>query len=212
MSSSALSRLARSSLVVAAVAVMGCQPITAPEYVYGENITGQLFTIDSEDAGIHPNLDVLLDDNNPFKEYGIGGESRWDILAEGGNVATFYAWATWLTQQPEGEAQFYTGTALQAIYELEEVTDDKSLPTVRKMAIRAYQSVLDNFPESVTFDASGERSSRLATFAFNRIIDMGGQVQGDWVLVETPAGGTEAVRSNNVDPPRPDEDADEEDE
>lgn len=206
MSSSALSRLGVVTLLV--VGALGCEKPS--EYQYGFNVTGELFTLYNENVGIHPNLDIMLDPNNPFAEYGVSNETKWDILADGGNVATFYAWGTLLTYEATGENQFYVGTALQGIYEIGEVRE-RDLPVVREMAIRAYQNVLDYFPESVTFDESGERPSRLATFAFNRIIDMGGRVEGDWVLVETPSGGTQAVRSSPVDPGRAEEEDEEDD-
>jgi len=201
MSSSAFEGwTARSLLLVATVSLASCE-IAPSEYVFGFNVTGKRFALYSETIGIHPSQDALLDPNNPFKDYGVGSETKWEILADGGNVATFYAWSTLLAKQPSGEHQFYTGIALTGIYLAAEAPDE-DLETVRAMAIAAFQSVLDNFPESVTFEASGKRSSRLATFAFNRIIDLGGQVRGDWVLVALPNGGTEAVRSASIDPPR----------
>lgn len=187
-------------VVLVATMAAGCQPA---DYVYGFNVTGDTFVLYNENVGIHPHQDVLLDPNNPFREYGVGEETKWEILAAGGNVATFYAWSTTLVSQATGENQFYTGTALQGIYEIAEAPEE-DLPTIRNMAIRAYQTVLDEFPESVTYDASGERPTRLATYAYNRILDLGGRVQGDWVLVETAGGGTEAVRSSSVDPGRED--------
>ena len=65
---------------------------------------------------------------------------------------------------------------------------------VKTMAIRAYQSVLDNFPDSVSFDATGTVSFRLATPAYKAIVARGGKVEGDWVLVTTPDGRDEAVQ------------------
>lgn len=192
--------LTRACCLAVSVALASCE-IAPSEYVFGFNVTGQRFTLYSEGIGVHPNQEVLLDPNNPFKDYGVGSETKWEILSDGGNVATFYAWATLLASQPTGEHQFYTGIALRGIYLTEEAPEE-DLETIRGLAIAAFQSVLDNFPESVTFEASGKRSFRLATFAFNQIIELGGQVQGDWVLVQLPNGGTEAVRSASIDPPR----------
>ena len=81
-------------------------------------------------------------------------------------------------------------------------------PRARRMAIRGFQAVLDYFPESVTYDPTGTIPYRLATFAFNEIIGMGGSVKGDWVLVQTASGGTAAVRSAAIDPARASEEAD----
>lgn len=190
----------RGTTLLIAMALLGCE-LEPAEYQFGFNVTGQRFELYNDKVGIHPNQDVLLDPNNPFREYGVGSETKWDLLAAGGNVATFYAWATLLANQPNGEHQFFTGIGLRGIYETQEAPEE-DLARVREMAIAAFQSVLDNFPESVTFDASGERPSRLATFAVNEIIDLGGRVEGDWVLVQLPNGGTEAVRSASIDPPR----------
>ncbi len=187
-------------ILSAAVILAGCE-IEPASYQYGFNITGLRFKLYSDEVGVHPNQDVLLDSNNPFVDYGVGSETKWDILASAGNAATFYAWATLLAQQPTGEHQFYTAIALRGIAESGEVSTEDTT-RVRKLAIRGFQSVLDNFPESVTFDASGEQSFRLATFAFNEIIALGGKVEGDWILVATPNGGTAAVRSAAIDPSR----------
>lgn len=189
-----------SSVALMALLVAGCE-IPPPEYQYGFNITGMTLELYSDDVGIHPNLDVLVDPNNPFAEYGVGSETKWDILAQGGNVAAFYAWATVLANEPTGENQFYTAIKLRDIYTVGEAPQE-DLPRVKAMAIRGFQGVLDYFPESVTYDATGTISARLATFAYNEIIGLGGRVQGDWVLVQTPSGGTEAVRSAAYDPPR----------
>ena len=175
--------------------------IPPPEYQFGFNITGQTLVLYNEDVGIHPHDDVLLDPNNPFVEYGVGAETKWDILAEGGDVGAFYAWATVLAQQPTGEHQFFTAIKLRDIYVIGEVAAEDR-PKVKAMAIRGFQAVLDFFPESVTYDASGANTSRLATFAYNEIIALGAKVEGDWVLVQLPSGGTEAVRSAPIDPPR----------
>lgn len=175
-------------------------------YQYGFNVTGREFVLFSDQVGIHPSLDVLRDPNNYFREYGVSNDMKWEILASGGNVAAFYAFATLLAREPTGENQFYVGTTLQSLYELGEA-DEGDLPAIRALALRAYQNVLDAFPESVTYDASGTRPSRLATFAFQRILDLGGRVQGDWVLVETASGAREAVRSAPTDPARSEEGA-----
>ena len=192
------------SVALMAAPLVGCD-IEPPEYQYGFNITGQQFELYSENVGIHPNLDVLEDPNNPFLDYGLdpNGSVKFDILNAGGNAGAFYAWASILASAPTGEAQYYSAVKLRDIFQAGEVPDDE-LPVVREMSIRGFQAVLDYFPESVIFSASGDQTFRIATFAFNEIIALGGSVQGDWVLVQLPNGGTEAVRSSPVDPARPD--------
>jgi|GEM_PF-741112 len=204
MCNSAFNLTARIALGASlAVLLVGCE-IDPPEYQFGFNITGIDFVLYNENVGIHPNQDVLLDDNNPFKDTGVGADTKFEILSSGGNAGAFYAWATLLANQPNGEHQFYTAIKLRDLSESGEL-DDATSSIVREMAIRGFQAMLDNFPEAVTFDASGTISTRLATFAFNEIIGLGGSVQGDWELVSTPAGGTTAVRSSAVDPGRAEE-------
>lgn len=204
MFNSAFSFGARLVMAIGALgALTGCE-IDPPEYQFGFNITGINFVLYTENVGIHPNQDVLLDDNNPFKDTGVGTDTKFEILSSGGNAGAFYAWATLLANQPNGEHQFYTAIKLRDLSESGEL-DAETSSKVREMAIRGFQAMLDNFPEAVTFDASGTISTRLATFAFNEIIGLGGSVQGDWELVSTPAGGTTAVRSSAVDPGRAEE-------
>lgn len=190
----------------AVLALTGCD-IEPQEYEFGYNITGLEFVLYNENVGIHPNLDVLLDDNNIFKDTGVGTDTKFEILSGGGNAAGFYAWATLVATQPNGEHQFYAAIKLRDLFESGEVAEaDRS--TVREMAIRGFQAQLDFFPEAVTFDATGTVSTRLATFSYNEIIGLGGVVLGDWVLVATPAGGTAAVRSSTIDPGRAVEETD----
>lgn len=204
MFNSAFNASARLTLAMGAVlALTGCE-IDPQQYQFGFNITGIEFVLYNQNVGIHPNQDVLLDENNPFAETGVGAETKFQILASGGNAGGFYAWATLLAQQPNGEHQFYTAIKLRDLSEsgeLDAVTSSK----VRDMAVRGFQAQLDFFPEAVTYDASGTISTRLATFSYNEILGLGGVVQGDWVLVATPAGGTAAVRSSTVDPGRAEE-------
>ena len=70
------------------LANLGCE-IDPAEYEYGNNIIGLEFTLFSETTGVHPNKDVLIDPNNPFRESGVGLETKWDIQSDGGNVGAF---------------------------------------------------------------------------------------------------------------------------
>ena len=65
---------------------------------------------------------------------------------------------------------------------------------MREMAIGAYQSVLDNFPDAVSYDSKGKTFFELVTSAFNGIIELGGTPTGGWVLVQGPDGNLKAVR------------------
>lgn len=178
----------------------GCQ-LDPEAYQYGFVVTSEEFSLYNEVVGVHPNPDILLDPNNPFAEYGVGGETKWDILAGAGSVATFYAWGTILAGQPTGEHQFFTAQALANIYRAELAPDDQ-LEDIRLTAIAGFQAQLDNFPEAITFSESGEDFRRLSTDSFKEIISLDGQVLGDWELVTNSEGDPVAVRSSSIDPGR----------
>ena len=179
---------------LAAVAMLGLSACTLepPEYRFGTQVTNLRFNLFSEDMGIHPNDDVLADPENPFRFTGVGDVAKFDLLAAGGNVASFYAWATLLATGPNGENQFYAATSLEAIADSGEIPEEQR-PIVRQMAIRGYQALLDYFPDARTFAANGIQSFRLATPAYLGIVRLGGIPRGEWVLVETADGGQEAV-------------------
>jgi len=171
----------------------------APEYRFGKNITGIQFELFNVTEGIHPSTVTLDNPRNPFREFNIGEETKFDILANGGNAGAFYAWATLLANIPIGENQFYAALTLRDIFEANEVPqEDRQI--VRQMAIDGFQAVLDCFPDDVFFDVTGTFSRRLATPAFENIIELGGVPQGDWVLVTDSNGTSIAVRSTGFSP------------
>ena len=171
----------------------GCVAPDAPEYVFGDNLEAVEFSVYTTDLGIHPDQSVIEDPNNPFSTQFLG-ELKWDIHGSAGNVPAFYGWATMLVFEPTGENQFYAATRLRDIYYSGEHPTGYGL-VVRDMAIRAFQSVLDNFPGSVTFDATGTIPFRLAPEAYAGIVDLGGTVQGNWVVVTIDdAGNTTVVK------------------
>jgi hypothetical protein len=171
----------------------------APEYRFGQNITGIQFELFNVTEGIHPSTVTLDNPRNPFREFNIGDETKFDILGSGGNAAAFYAWATLLANIPIGENQFYAALALRNIFEANEVPpEDREI--VRQMAIDGFQAILDCFPDDVFFDVTGTFTRRLATPAFENILDLGGAPQGDWILVEDSNGNPTAVRSTGFSP------------
>jgi hypothetical protein len=178
-------------LAVAAVGTSGCYDEAT--YVYGENLDGMTLQLHSPDVGVYPDQSVLEDPNNPFRLNSPGDETKWQIQGSGDRVAAFYAWATLLARGPYGEAQFYVATDLVAIYQNGEASQE-DLPKVRTQAIRAFQSVLDNFPDAVTYDASGTTAYELLTPSYKGIVDLGGVVQGGWVLVQTSNGQERVVK------------------
>jgi hypothetical protein len=183
----------KTGLLLAAAAVGLCGCYDKASYVYGQPMDGLTLQLYSENVGVYPDQSVLEDPNNPFRLNSPGEETKWEIQGSGDHVAAFYAWATLLARGPYGEAQFYVGTDLLNVYQNGEASQE-DLPKVKAQAIRAYQSVLDNFPDAVTYDATGKIAYELATPAYKGIVEMGGTVQGGWVLVKTANGQDRAVK------------------
>jgi hypothetical protein len=180
-------------LLALAATTTGCPDQPDPYFRDGIDLQEVTFTVTDTDMGIFPNESVLDDEGNPFRNVPIDLDAKFLINDEGNNAAGFYSWATVLARQPTGEHQFYTGTKLQGLYESREVANEE-LETVRDMAIRAYQSVLDNFPASVTYDETGTIAYPLAPGAYYGIVSLGGTPEGGWVVVSTPDGGATVVQ------------------
>ena len=172
------------------------------DFEFGENISGVTFAFYHADEGIHPSKVVLDNPRNPFRFDAIGSDTKWDILGNGGNAGAFYAWATLLAREPTGEHQFYTATKLRDIYNAREVVGTER-ERVRQMAIDGFQAVLDFFPDSVTFDPTATQAFRLATPSVMGILDLNGDVLGDWILVPDQNGELVAIKGAGVDITRP---------
>ena len=126
----------------------------------------------------------------------IGGTG---VTVGGGNAGAFYAWATLLANIPIGEHQYFTSIKLRDIYLSNEVAEEDR-NKVREASIRGFQAILDCFPDSQLFDATGVFVvSRFATLAFQEILDLGGVPQGDWELVTDSNGNPTAIRSTGLD-------------
>jgi len=152
--------------------IAGCA-LPAPTYEYGTPLNDLELNLFALDMGIYPSTSVLDDPNNPFAETGVPGDLKWDINSDAGPVAAFYSWATVLTGEPTGENQYYTALSLTAIWSGDLVPPEE-LVYVRDMAIDAHMSVLENFPESVTYDATGTIPYDLAPLSYQAILDLGG--------------------------------------
>ncbi|HXU71146.1 MAG TPA: hypothetical protein VN947_17550 [Polyangia bacterium] len=176
---------------VAALVSIGCTK--TPAYLYGRDFTSLTFHAYSPNVGIYPDRTVLDDPNNPFATDPPTDDGKWVLEANAGPVAAFYSWATLDAGNPNGEAQFYTAHDLQQIFRTGQASAD-DLPVAEDLAIRSYQAVLDNFPTSVTYDATGKVAFSLATMAYQGIVGLGGTVQGGWVLIKTEDGGDVAVK------------------
>lgn len=180
-----------------AVLLSGC--MEPGEYEYGFELTTMTIEITDLTMGVHPSRSVLQDANNPFRA-GLGPETKWlieshdDSIPEyAGSIPRFYAWATMTAYEPTGENQYYTGLALGDMWTFEEAKG-ADLVFVRDMAIDAYQSVLDNFPDSVSYLADGVSFFPLAPLAYYGIKDLGGEPQGGWVEVTNEDGETTVIR------------------
>lgn len=179
------------ALALLAVLASGCG-------VDGQAWTGVGFgdeplVLHSANEGVYPDRSVLTDPRNPFKDGAIGDATIWQIQSNGGPVAAFYAWATACARGATGERQFYVALNLKSIYEAA-LAVEGDMETVRANAIRGFQAVLDHFPTSVTYDATGTIAYDLATPSVEAILAMGGKVQGGWVIVTVDGGGKKAVR------------------
>lgn len=174
--------------------LLGLSACSPPaEYVYGVPLKDLRFQTYGPDTGIHPDTTVLEDPNNPFAASTPGPDARWELQAEAGPVAAYYGWATVLAREPGGEAQFYVATNLVNVYQ-QGAASQADLDRVRTLAVRAFQAVLDHFPDAVTYDATGKIPYELVTPSYRGIVELGGSVQGGWVMVRTASGAERAVR------------------
>jgi len=182
----------RTSLfAVAALALIGCTK--TPAYLYGRDFTNLTFHAYSANVGVFPDRSILADPNNPFATDPPTDDGKWVLEADAGPVAAFYSWATINAGNPYGEAQFYTAHDLQQIFRTGQASA-ADLPVAQDLAIRGYQAVLDYFPTSVTYDATGKIAFSLATMAYQGIVGLGGTVQGGWKLIKAEDGSDLAVR------------------
>lgn len=184
-----------SSLLLAALAALlstSCLP--AGEPVYGASLSREPLVVFDPSVGVHPSQAVLEDPNNPFVLSSSGRDTRFFLEAnDTNNVTAFYSWATWLAREPNGESQFYAASNLAEIW-LEGNASQEDLPVIRQMAIDGFQSVLDNFPDAVTFDETGKIPFELITPSYQGILEMGGQPLGNWTLIEDANGIPRAVK------------------
>lgn len=188
------------AVALASPLASGCEP-DGRRVRFGENITGLRFELFDESEGIHPSTITLGNPRNPFRFHPIGEQTRFEILAYGGNAGAFYAWATLLARAPTGEHQFFTAAKLHDIAVSGELDTPEEVCRVTRMAGRAYQAVLDGFPGSVSYLEDGT-SYALAPLAYRGIEALGLTVQGGWVLAGDGDGHEVVVRMGGG-PPAP---------
>ena len=124
--------------------------------------TDVVLNLACENVGVHPEDCVLGDPENPYvnvpiSEFNVNNPNapfnKLTLAAdipEGptGAKARFYLWATALARRPSGENQYFTALALHELFDANSnaFSEDE---LVREQALKAYQSVLDNFFASV---------------------------------------------------------------
>lgn len=178
-------------LVPLTLAWSGCS--NDATFYYGDSLGDLTLSLYSANEGIYPDTSALADPDNPFATSSLGAETKWDVQSSEGPIAGFYVWATVLAREPSGEAQFYVGLDLATAF----LSGDANVvdpPEIQAQGIRAYQSVLDQFPDSVTYDATGTIAYDLATPSYLGILSLGGEVQGGWFLVTKEDGQKRAVK------------------
>ena len=173
-------------LLSCAVLTLATGCVESGEYVYGDRFDSVELNLSDTTLGVHPSTVVLTDPNNPFRAARSGVETKWDIESAREPIAAFYSWATWLATEPTGEHQYYAALNLRSIYQRELVAEG-DLGTVREMAIEAFRSVLEHFPDAVTYDITGTVAYPIAIDAYRAMIELGGD-PGDWRIVLDAAG------------------------
>lgn len=161
----------------------GCA-VEPGEYRYGDDLTQLEFLPYTQLEGVHPDVSVMSDPNNPFSD-GIGTDTKWDVLTSG-PVHGFYAFATSLVQVPTGEHQLYTASAAHQIYD-QELAAPGDLWLAREIAVKGYRQVLETFTDDVTYDATGTYFFAVAPIAYNGLLDLGGDTTG-YALITTDSG------------------------
>jgi hypothetical protein len=128
------------------VLLSGCGGGDGSEQTPVELQTNYTLDLACQNEGVFPETCVLNDPNNPFANVYINEENKWDLHdAAPSAKSRFYLWATALAKSPNGENQYYTASALHALY-----TEGGSV-VAKTQAIKAYRAVLDHFFDDVTY-------------------------------------------------------------
>ena len=164
-----------------------CTPPEPARYFYGVDLDALELNVSAKNMGIYPDDSVMFDSNNPFAQYPISEDLRWDITNHPNPVAGFYIWSTYLAIIPIGENQFYVADKLQQIVDQSRAEPDE-LPFLDDLAGRAYTSVLTNFPDAVTYDATGTVATPLSTWTCQALMDRGDPLPPGWIMAMGPEG------------------------
>ncbi len=157
----------------------------------GQDLSDLDVVLVDRDAGVHPSTSVLDDPGNPFDARVLA--VKWEVLASD-CAPGFYAFATALAIQPTGEHQYYTAWCMQQLVDTARLRSEDD-HVGWSIAVRGYQQVLDAFPGSVTYDATGTYAWPLAPLAYAGIVALGGTPEG-WVALEDADGEVVIVRED----------------
>ena len=158
----------------------------------GQDLSDLAVVLASADEGVYPSTSVLDSPYNPFDARVLA--AKWDILASD-CAPGFYAFATALAFEPTGEHQYYTAWCMQTLVQTARLRAEDDYLGWR-IAVDGYQTVLDAFPDSVTYDATGTYAWPLAPLAYEGIVSLGATPVG-WVEVVTADGTTAVVREGS---------------
>ena len=123
------------------------------------------FSLYCPNIGLFNETCVLDDPDNPYARSPIDEESKFELSADApSETARFYLWATALAKGigAPGENQFNTAQALHRMW------DQNQNEISRTQALRAYQSYLDNYRNSVTFFEIPLESNEFFPFSLDR--------------------------------------------
>jgi hypothetical protein len=163
--------LAAGFMVTAILMIGGCN---SPDSEEGEVIneivlpTDISLNLQCAEVGIAFETCVENDPENPYRtatirEFNVNdpdADTKFALFNQipagpSGAKARFYLWATALARFPSGENQWYASRALHELWDAQVqqalVGEGLGDPIVQAQALKAYQSVLDNFFGSVTF-------------------------------------------------------------
>jgi len=122
------------------------------------------FKLRCNNVGLYQNTCVLDDPNNPYARSAITEDNKFDIDDEAPSAtAKFYLWATALAvgAGAPGENQFYVALNLQRMWA------SSNSDQTRQQALRAYQSYLDHYFDSVTYFEIPSDSGEYYAFSLN---------------------------------------------
>ena len=123
------------------------------------------FNLYCVDIGLYLNQCILDDPDNPYAFTPISEEGKFELDADAPSAtARFYLWGTALARGigAPGENQFYVALNLHYMW------GSSNSELTRLQALRAYQSYLDNYFDSVTYFEIPDDSDEFFPFSLNR--------------------------------------------